>query len=197
MMFWKCRSCSQGERYVDVPFVGTFCMDCVEGRFQSRSSHTRSCDLCPYGQYQGATGASSCISCTPGRSNSRRGSTSSAACSACTSGTYQQSSGTRWCRRCPAGRFNTRTGSDTISDCEFCSTGQFQQRSGQSSCRTCPAGQFADETGLRGCKSCPAGTFQHPSSDRDSECTLTPPGYWVRGDDLFCPLHCHCRVSLT
>ncbi|CAE7801240.1 unnamed protein product [Symbiodinium sp. CCMP2592] len=64
------------------------------------AGQTYTCDSCPAGTYQSASGGTACLDCEPGRVGAANGLT---ACEVCTLGSYANTSGMTQCKQCGSG----------------------------------------------------------------------------------------------
>jgi len=140
-------------------FSGGTCLKCNSGHFCKNSLQT----LCPEGQYQNSSGASSCKKCPSGKVSTvnRKSCQSSSGGGGgnCSPGYYQYGTG---CKLCDKGYY-----------CQNrirypCRAGTYQQLAGQSSCRICPFGQYQPYSGRTSCLRCPSGKT---SNSQRTACT--------------------------
>ena len=75
------------------------------------------CQACGEGTYQDAQGASSCISCPPGRFGDTTGVNSTDGCKLCPAGLYQDRAGAQDCKSCPDTSISPHSGS---TSCDIC-----------------------------------------------------------------------------
>ena len=107
-------------------------LDTVCSEYQDFYSYT--CNLCPVGQAQDNTGATSCDNCTVGSYQNELG---QVRCKGCDSGTYQATPGSVECDNCTLGKY-TNIAMSLI--CEECSAGTYSSSEGTVHCKKCDCG---------------------------------------------------------
>ncbi|XP_050392556.2 uncharacterized protein LOC126811123 [Patella vulgata] len=172
------RICPVGQTVID-----NQCVTCASGTYYNNVTFT--CDDCPKGQYQPATGVSSCTPCGSGKTTQTTGSIAlnqcidsctignfydvqTTSCQPCAQGLYQDTAGEFSCKPCPVGQITRLTGSTNISQCYVGCNAGYQLVNGQ--CEPCPIGTYSDD---QICQPCPSGNItQTVGADRISNCTV-------------------------
>ncbi|XP_028967225.1 uncharacterized protein LOC108863645 [Galendromus occidentalis] len=178
-------SCGAGE----VP-VNTFCVKCSLGTFYNNKTST--CDSCPNGFYQDASGQLACKACP--EINGKQGITASFGarsveeckqrctpgqyfdatvgfCRPCGYGFYQPEEGSFKCEPCGPGLTTRTNEAASIQECrEECKSGLQLTITGQ--CEPCPKGTFRT-SGMPSCQQCPKGrTTADFGSTTVEQCSL-------------------------
>ena len=135
-------NCATGQYY-----TGSTCVACLTGNYCPNNDTMYQCT---WWTYSSATGASSCLSCSPGSYSA----TGAASCTYCSSGTYEATWWATSCVPCIAGTYMGNTWS---MYCIYCSPGSFSD-AWASSCSTCDPGRYA-ATGAASCSQCDPWTY--------------------------------------
>ena len=188
--FPLCGLCKPGTRY-----TGSACEDCARGKFTAdmKQSMTDSCEPCPAGFFQDATGKSGCNECHPGffqengagqkcencpagfHQNGFQG----IACKHCTQGQVQRLAAQPSCVNCEPGHFEFSSANDTIVNsnaCKVCPAGYATNQPGQGQCTACNPGQYQDASAQLTCKDCDRGRYEMLGASYEP-CTACPAGY--------------------
>ena len=130
----RCAPCSAGRFSRVLPVAPTTAAPSSAPLAAPGGSAT-GCILCPGGQYQPRSRASSCTGCAAGRHRDARGGTSAASCMRCAPGRFANLASAVACGACPAGKYRAQTAASLAAD-----HGQ-RFRSGMA-CSACPSGKY-------------------------------------------------------
>jgi hypothetical protein len=208
-----CKSCAIGKHDHDFD-QETPCTDCGSGRYQNQqgtsscktcspgsitdklaNSGSKSCTMCPAGQYSGVStsacqicstgsitdklanrGASSCTDCGVGQYSTA----STVACNPCLECTEEQFISVecekvknRVCENiidCEAGQYQTEAPTRTSNrKCSSCPNGKYQEQMNKESCKFCEAGkEFTTKSTV--CTDCASGKFQSVGNALSDSC---------------------------
>ena len=174
----KSDNAAQIQRHMLLKFRGevgfTTCNECPAGRVQSATGGA-SCDACPAGQYQGEKGKTACEACPSSEFAPTDGLTKCETCNNwCPAGSAQTDCGTPVDPNDAAKGRSSRGGG-----CKPCAAGQYKVQ-GTQECTKCQKGTWGDDNlSVRGgtyCKACPIGRYQDQEAQHatsvDGGCTL-------------------------
>lgn len=153
----QCYSCDPGW----MPLNTSTCVACQPG---TSSRFGMSCDNCPAGKQQPATGQGECTQCTEGRFSAFAG---AILCQRCAPGNIS-GTGAQQCDQCDVGTYDN----GLLSKCTACTAGSWALKKESTVCDRCAQGKASDGSGP--CTNCSAGA--HTSDTGSVACIKCEPG---------------------